>query len=67
MIGFGRRLQWRRHKLFKLRAKPSDYEKRSFSKELVSMPACEASAAPHPNFAVRLIPVRRTINKQAID
>jgi hypothetical protein len=63
MIGFERRLRWRQHKLFKLRAKPPQCEKRIVSRGLSVLPRsrrgsfapkiCDSpnSCASHNNWA----------------
>jgi hypothetical protein len=65
MIGFEGRHQWRRHKLFKLRAKLPQCEKYIFYKRLGVRLRGRRDPRPHPKFAIRLFLVRRTTNKQA--
>jgi hypothetical protein len=65
MIGFDGRLQWRQHKLFKLRAKPPQREKDMIYNELDVSPRQRRERVAHPKFAIRSFLVRRTRNEQA--
>jgi hypothetical protein len=67
MIGFDGRLQWRQHKLFKLRAKLPQRKKAMFCKRLCISPGRGRIGNPLPKFAIRSFFVRRTINKQALN
>jgi hypothetical protein len=64
MIAFEGRLQWRQHKLFKLRARRVQCEKTMIYRELPHRRAERATDEPHPNFAIRSFLVRRTRNEQ---
>jgi hypothetical protein len=66
MIGFEGRLQWRRHKLFKLRARPVQCEKIMNYNMLLMRRVSRAASKPHPKFAIRSILVRRTKNEQSL-
>jgi hypothetical protein len=66
MIGFEGRLQWRRHKLFKLRAKLVQCENDINYNELLNRRVTYAANATHPKFAIRSILVRRTRIEQQI-
>jgi hypothetical protein len=66
MIGFEGRLQWRRHKLFKLRAKRVQCENAMIYKKLADRRAAPATGEPHPKFAIRSILVRRTKIEQRL-
>jgi hypothetical protein len=69
MIGLEGRLQWRRHKLFKLRAKPPAAQKQQLFQFITR--AVRRIIAPHRNgyshskFAIRSILVRRTRIEQS--
>src|SRR5882757_10071723 len=63
MIGFEGRLQWRRQKLYKLRAKPLRCKKSMNYKQLDDPPEGVPYPAPHPKFAIRSFLVRRTRNE----
>jgi hypothetical protein len=67
MIGFEGRLQWRRHKLFKLRAKLVQCKKVNICKMLCDRDSVPAAALTHPKFAIRSILVRRTRIEQAMN
>src|SRR6202048_3938892 len=64
MIGFEGRLQWRRHQLFKLRAKPPQRKNYLNYNNLVMSPELWAERQAHPKFAIRSFFVRRTKNEQ---
>jgi hypothetical protein len=64
MIGFEGRLQWRRHQLFKLRAKPLQRKNRFSYNGLMAPPEWLAERRAHPKFAIRSFFVRRTKNEQ---
>jgi hypothetical protein len=64
MISFGGRLQWRQHKLFKLRAKLPEGKKGIIHKWLRVMSQKAPNLAAHPKFAIRLFFVRRTRSEQ---
>jgi hypothetical protein len=64
MIGFEGRLQWRRHELFKLRAKPLQCENYLNYNNLVTPPELLAERRAHRKFAIRSFFVRRTKNEQ---
>src|SRR6266446_1849184 len=66
MIGFDGRLQWRRHKLFKLRAKRPRRKKAISYKGLRVGSRRDPNCNPHPKFAIRSFLVRRTRNEQAM-
>jgi hypothetical protein len=69
MIGLEGRLQWRRHQLFKLRAKPPAAQKRELCQFITH--AARQIIAPrrnrysHSKFAIRSNVVRRTKFEQA--
>jgi hypothetical protein len=65
MIGFDGRLQWRRHKLFKLRAKLPRCKNDISYRRLGVLAHNDLNGDPHPKFAIRSILVRRTTNEQA--
>ena len=65
MVGFDGRLQWRRHQLFKLRAKPSRRKNAISYRELGVCSWSDPKRNPHPKFAIRSFLVRRTRNEQA--
>src|SRR5258706_11940495 len=65
MIGFDGRLQWRRHKLFKLRAKLPQRKKAISYRRLHIGSRSDRNCNPHPKFAIRSFLVRRTRNEQA--
>jgi hypothetical protein len=54
MIGFEGRHQWRRHQLFKLRAKPLQRKNYIFFNILYQPPKFFAGANPHAKLAIRL-------------
>jgi hypothetical protein len=64
MIGFDGRHQWRRQKLFKLHAKPSQRKKCVYYNKLVAKLALPTERYAHPKFAIRSFLVRRTRNEQ---
>ena len=64
MIGFDGRHQWRRQKLFKLRAKPLQDKISLYYNMLVAKLALLADSDAHPKFAFRSFLVRRTRNEQ---
>src|SRR4051812_48052057 len=66
MIGLKGRHQWRRHKLFKLRAKPLQLENVMFFSWLRRSRGAEPNWTPHPKFAIRSILVRRTKVEQPV-
>jgi hypothetical protein len=65
MIGFDGRHQWRRHKLFKLHAKPLQRGNSLYYNKLQAMPELLTGGASPPKFAIRSFLVRRTKNEQA--
>jgi hypothetical protein len=66
MIGFEGRLQWRQHKLFKLRARPVRCKNGIIYKVLCKHRIAVAEGQTHPKFAIRSIVVRRTRFEQQI-
>jgi hypothetical protein len=66
MIGFEGRLQWRRHKLFKLRARRVQCKNAMIYKALLDGRATRPSWDTHLKFAIRLFLVRRTRNKHEL-
>jgi hypothetical protein len=64
MIDFDGRHQWRRQKLFKLRAKPLQDKISLYYNMLVAKLALLADSDAHPKFALRSFLVRRTTNEQ---
>jgi hypothetical protein len=66
MIGLEGRLQWRQHKLFKLRARLVQCENIMNYNMLDRRGVTRATGEPHPKFAIRSILVRRTRNKQSL-
>jgi hypothetical protein len=65
MIGFDGRLQWRRHELFKLRAKLPRRKNAINYRGLGVWSRSNPKRNPHPKFAIRSFLVRRTRNEQA--
>jgi hypothetical protein len=65
MIGLEGRLQWRQHKLFKLRARRVQRKNSINYKELLRRLFTRATGEPHRKFAIRSILVRRTRIEQS--
>ena len=64
MIGFDRRRRWRRHQLFKLRAKLPQSKIDNHFNGLFEIPGFAGERLPHLKFAIRSFLVRRTISMQ---
>jgi hypothetical protein len=67
MIGLRGRHRWRQQQLFKLRAKPLNFKKAIFYRELRRAAANAADLAPHRKFAIRSTFVRRTTVEQTAE
>src|SRR6201991_4610943 len=67
MIGLEGRLQWRQHKLFKLRARRVQCKNTIIYIRLCNFRRRTRVARSHPKFAIRSIVVRRTRNKQGLN